>query len=66
MRPRIPEDVARVVETHAELGRAARRALHVSEKVVAWQVRQAAARAAILARRLRPRSAGRDSATKRR
>lgn len=58
---RIPSDVARVVELHAELGRAARRGLYVSERVAAWEVRQAALRAAVLSATLRPRREGRTS-----
>ncbi|GEM_PF-6703887 len=53
---RIPADVAEVLRVHAELGRAARRGLFLSERVAEWQVRQAALRAAILGRRLRPRA----------
>ena len=56
MARRIPDDVGRVVGIFADLGDAARRGLFLSEKVAAWQIRQAALRAAILARRLRPRS----------
>jgi len=41
----IPPDVQRVLDAHRELGEAARRALHVSEKVAQKDV-QAAARAA--------------------
>lgn len=54
VRRRIPTDVARVLDVYAELGRAARRGLYVSERVAAWQVQQAAAHAAILSRSLRP------------
>jgi len=54
-RSRIPADVARVLDVYGELGRAARRGLFLSERVAAWQVREAALRAAILARSLRPK-----------
>lgn len=53
---RLPPDVARVVGVFSDLGDAARRGLHLSERVAAWQVRQAALRAAVLSRTLRPRS----------
>lgn len=56
MRRKIPADVARVLDLYGELGRAARRGLFLSERVAAWQVRQAALRAAILQRSLRPKS----------
>jgi hypothetical protein len=52
----MPADVARVVELYGDLGQAARRGLFLSERVAGWQVRQAALRAAILERRLRPRA----------
>ena len=41
-KPRIPPDVARVVDDHRALGEAARRALHVSEKVAKKSVERAA------------------------
>lgn len=56
--PRVPADVARVVADFEDLGRAARQGLHVAERVAAWQVRQAALRAAILQGALRPARRG--------
>lgn len=56
--PRVPADVARVVADFQDLGHAARKGLFVAERVAAWQVRQAALRAAVLTRTLRPARRG--------
>ena len=47
----IPPDVQRVLDVHRELGEAARRALHVSEKVAKRDVENAARAADSLRRR---------------
>jgi hypothetical protein len=55
----IPPDVARVLDTFRKLGDAARRALWLSERQTEREVREAAKRAAALARAMRPqRGAG--------
>lgn len=48
---RVPSDVARVLDVFQKLGHAARRALWLSERRTEHEVREAAARAARLARR---------------
>lgn len=53
-RVRIPPDVARVLETHLQLGDAARRALWLSEKRTEKEVQAAARAAAALRRKSQP------------
>jgi hypothetical protein len=50
--PRLPPDVARVLDTFSKLGDAARRALWLSERQTEHEVREAARKAARLARKI--------------
>ncbi|HET6405663.1 MAG TPA: hypothetical protein VFH78_13550 [Candidatus Thermoplasmatota archaeon] len=52
-RVRVPDDVARVLELYRQLGDAARRGLHLSERATEAEIREAVRQAEALRRRAR-------------